>query len=307
MKGAICHQSVLVAPVRAASHDRASAGRVSHRRRSPISGRGRDRTGIQRRRRQRVHAASTSATDRSSRRALGTNPALTISALAEHIAQGATRNPMLRNAAGRPTNGPAGSTASVPGSNMPRECADGCGWTIGRRAFEILLHMSAENIDELLDRPSTTTSRRSASRIRTELPVDERHWTITEGTLNVLDGRSATVDTKLLVYRLKLTNGGRSHALAPRPQDREHEYAAAASMAGAHASSFVLYARRSPLSRARASQLDVCGLVEACDRVRAMRTPSSARRPTARRSPSSAPACREARRRRDSTRPAACE
>jgi cholesterol oxidase len=193
---------------------------------------------------------------------LGTNPALTISALAEHIAQTASSDPLLLNAPVRAAR-PGRIDRSVPGLAYG-ERLRGQMWLDDRRTrVELRLRISAENIDELLTSPDHTT--RIVGTMRTGLADDDRTWTITEGTLNVHVDDPLRVDTKLLVYRLKLTNRRhrelwlRGHKTINLQTLRRHPWLAVSRVP------FVLY-RDKPAEPQQGIALDVCRLVEKSDR-----------------------------------------
>ena len=135
---------------------------------------------------------------------LGTNPALTISALAEHIVQGATRDPML----GTLPPPSAKATRINPAVAGLKYAERVRGWLYldkGGTPFEIILHMSAENVEDLVNARDHLVRLVGVAH-SPGLPVGQRHWTISNGTLNVLIDDPRTVDTKLLVYRFTMTN-----------------------------------------------------------------------------------------------------
>jgi cholesterol oxidase len=137
-------------------------------------------------------------------RALGTNPALTISALAERIAN---------NAAAR---GFAAPTSPIP---QPRrvdrtmkgiryaERLRGHVWKADRDTrFELVLRISAEDLDRLISDPAHEKRVIGIAHAPDEKVAGERRWTVTDGTLNVLLDDPRHVDTRLLVYQLTLTS-----------------------------------------------------------------------------------------------------
>jgi hypothetical protein len=91
---------------------------------------------------------------------------------------------------------------------------------------ELFLHMSADNLEEVLSHAAHEVKIVGVAQMP-ELEGVHRRFTITDGTLNVAITDDRRVDTKLLVYRLKLvpTGAGGSPAkdektaLAARPQD----------------------------------------------------------------------------------------
>jgi cholesterol oxidase len=193
--------------------------------------------------------------------ALGTNPALTISALAEHIARTATTNVLLRDAPAADAR-PVRIDRSVPGIEYA-ERLRGRMWLDNRAArVELLLRISTENVHDFLE--SSDHSTRVIGSVRTDLPGDDRHWTVTEGTLNVLVDDLLRVDTQLLVYRLKLTNRGnrtlwlRGHKTVNLETLRRHPVQTLTRVP------FVLYAEK-PAEPAQGVAADTCRLVEAWD------------------------------------------
>jgi cholesterol oxidase len=129
--------------------------------------------------------------------ALGVNPALTISALAERVAANAPA-PLPAFAAPKPR----AIDPTVPGIRYAERLR---GWlTLDGKAtaLEMVLHISAEDVETLLTNKEHQAQVVGVA-VTPALPVP--HWTISGGTLNVLIEDPSQVDTTLLVYRLQLT------------------------------------------------------------------------------------------------------
>ncbi len=137
--------------------------------------------------------------------ALGTNPALTIAALAERIARDAAgQMAPLMTPEDAPPKPPGRITPSVPGIRYA-ERLTGQMWLNGiDTRVELILHISAESIEDLIKRPGHEASIVGVVRAR-DLDADRRQFTVSDGTFNVLVDDPRCVDTKLIVYRLKLT------------------------------------------------------------------------------------------------------
>lgn len=213
---------------------------------------------------------------------LGTNPALTISALAEHIAACATKSPRLEA-----PHSPAAEVSRVNPTVAGIKYAERLRGTLhhrnGQSRFEIVLHMSAESIDELITRRDHQLRLVGVAR-SPDLPW-ARRWTISDGTLNVLTDDPRTVDTKLLIYRLVLTSEATGRRLWLRGHKRinyrtlrRHPWLALTRVP------FVVYdsdpdrsvdavdATCPPPGVAAGPNLEVLGTVEAWDRIRDPKT-----------------------------------
>lgn len=134
---------------------------------------------------------------------LGTNPALTISALAEHIAAGATRNPLLVPAPSPPAASPGTINRPAAGLYYAERLSGRLQLGMQSTRFKVVLHLSSENVDKLL-----TSSQHQLQIVGVAFTPDleQKQWTVSEGSLSVLVDDPRAVDTKLLVYRLKLTD-----------------------------------------------------------------------------------------------------
>lgn len=133
--------------------------------------------------------------------ALGANPALTIAALAERI---------VGNAAARAdalpktdSKEPGRITPSVPGLRYAERLRGWAEYPDERVRIELVLHISAESVDDLIDKPEHQACIIGVARIRTA--HEDRHYTVTEGILNVCVEDPRTVDTRLMSYRMRLT------------------------------------------------------------------------------------------------------
>ena len=144
--------------------------------------------------------------------ALGVNPALTISALAERIAAKAT--PPVTSVASEPER----IDPTVPGIRYAERLR---GWLEldGRTTtLEMVLHISAEDVDKLVTEqqhePQEKQHEAQVVGVATTPGLPVSRWMISSGTLNVLIEDETQADTTLLVYRLLLTApDGRSFRL----------------------------------------------------------------------------------------------
>jgi cholesterol oxidase len=183
--------------------------------------------------------------------ALGTNPALTIAALAERIAKGAP----LPASLGSDVSAPSRVDASVTGIEYAERLRGWLRLDGQPTRLQLVLHISAPSVDDLIgrrrdggteksakrpappgrtdesretpeteaardrrsattagpaDRPGSDADRHQASVIGVawtpDLDGERRRWTVSQGTLNVLVHDPRLVDTRLLVYHLKLTS-----------------------------------------------------------------------------------------------------
>lgn len=144
--------------------------------------------------------------------AIGRNPALTIAALAERIAQRFILRPSLPP----PTASP---DADVPGDAVAASASETSGepsiryaerltGTIafngsGQEHFEVVLHISADSVEALIE------DRRHEARIVGVARIGPREagreWMLSNSWMNVLASDPRRPDTRLLVYRLQLT------------------------------------------------------------------------------------------------------
>ena len=133
---------------------------------------------------------------------LGTNPSLTITALAERIARAATtpRDVDLERVPSARTDGTAVGIAYAERLR---------GWaTIEGRStrLELNLHISAESLANLIDdRGDAPRHEARVIGVAKTPELANRRWTISHGSLHVFVKDPRAVDTRLLVYRLKLT------------------------------------------------------------------------------------------------------
>ena len=133
---------------------------------------------------------------------LGTNPSLTITALAERIASKAA----MPTRANIEPERPARTDVSKVGIEYAERLR---GWAeiegVATR-LELNLHISAESLDDLID-DRTDAPRHEAQVIGVaKTPgLNTKRWTISHGSLHVFVKDPRAVDTRLLVYRLKLT------------------------------------------------------------------------------------------------------
>jgi cholesterol oxidase len=130
---------------------------------------------------------------------LGVNPALTITALAERVAAEAP----ARTSTVAPPASPRVDTSTM-GLRYAERLR---GWVQVQRQtsrLELVLHISAESVEQLLKNPAHEARIVGVARAHT-LSATPR-FTITESTLNVFQNDPRHVDTKLLTYRLKLTS-----------------------------------------------------------------------------------------------------
>lgn len=133
---------------------------------------------------------------------LGTNPALTISALAEHIAAGAMKSPLLNPAPAPPAHAPGRISRSTPGIHYAERLRGRLTFATHETRFTLVLHQSSENVEALIQSPDHKVD---IVGVAFTPDLAEPRWTVSEGSLQILIDDPRTVDTRLLVYRLKLT------------------------------------------------------------------------------------------------------
>ena len=132
--------------------------------------------------------------------ALGTNPALTISALAHRIATQAPV-PTLRFPLPR---APEPIDPATPGIRYAERLRGRLTLDGQTTRLQLVLHISAEDLEGLL-KPGGLHQARIVGMARTpDLPIVR--WTISNSTLNVLIDDPRKVDTTLLLYQLRLTS-----------------------------------------------------------------------------------------------------
>jgi cholesterol oxidase len=129
---------------------------------------------------------------------LGVNPALTIAALAERIASGAA----LPN-----SDAPAQRAGRVdparPGIHYGERLRGVLHLDGAATRLELVLHISAESVADLLETASHEARIVGVARTPS---LRNRRWTISDGTLNVMVDDPRRADSRLMVYRLKLTS-----------------------------------------------------------------------------------------------------
>jgi cholesterol oxidase len=193
---------------------------------------------------------------------LGTNPSLTISALAERIVETAASHPGLLTA--RPIRRrPGRIMRSIPGIQYAERLRGPLTLDGKQTRAQLTLHLSASSVDEVI------TEEQHRVRVigiaeTPDLDSDFRRWTVS-GTLNILIDDPRTVDTKLLVYRLTLTgpNGRtvwlRGHKTVNLETLRRRPWLALTRVP------FVILDTE-PHDRRRDVELDIYGKVETWDR-----------------------------------------
>src|SRR5688572_15996477 len=137
-------------------------------------------------------------------RALGTNPALTIAALAERIARRAAARGVA--APTSPIPRPSRVDRSIRGIRYAERLRGQVWKSDSRTRFELVLQLSAEDLEALITHPDHAKRVIGVAHAPDEKNAGERRWTITEGTLNVLRDDPRHVDTRLLIYQLTLTS-----------------------------------------------------------------------------------------------------
>lgn len=133
--------------------------------------------------------------------ALGANPALTIAALADRIAE----NVVLPLSAATDEPKPRSVPHQIPGQLGVRYAERLTGWcrdSAGREtSLTLTLHLSAQDVSRVIQDRMHEVSIVGAAETRT---WTQKRWTITNGTLNVLVEDPRRPDTRLMVYRLWL-------------------------------------------------------------------------------------------------------
>jgi cholesterol oxidase len=137
-------------------------------------------------------------------RALGTNPALTIAALAERIARRAVARGVAEPAS--PIPQPSRVDRTIRGIRYAERLRGKVWKADSTTRFELVLQLSAEDLDWLITHPDHQKRVIGVAHAPDEKSAGERRWTITQGTLNVLLDDPRHVDTRLLVYQLTLTS-----------------------------------------------------------------------------------------------------
>jgi cholesterol oxidase len=137
---------------------------------------------------------------------LGTNPSLTIAALAQRIAVRAAKIIVPakgdRDDAGDIT--PRRTDSGVVGLRYAERLKGSMRLRGHDTRVELFLHISADSVEQLLSHAAHEA--KIVGVVHTpDLGNGHRRFTISEGTLNVAITDNRRVDTKLLVYRLKLT------------------------------------------------------------------------------------------------------
>jgi cholesterol oxidase len=136
-------------------------------------------------------------------RALGINPALTISALAERIARKAAARGMP--GVTFPIPPPSRVDRSVPGLRYA-ERIRGRTWANGtERRLELVLQISIDDIKQFFESANHEARIIGVAHVPDADKPSEQRWTVSDGTLRVLVDDPRHVETKLLAYQLKLT------------------------------------------------------------------------------------------------------
>ena len=196
---------------------------------------------------------------------LGTNPSLTISALAEHISRHARSSKLLAQAPA-PLGARLRVTRSVPGIQYAERTRGRMRLNGRDTRIQVILQISAESVDELIN-DKDHRARVVGVAETPDLSRDRRHWTISEGTLHVLVDDPRRIDTKLLVYRLTLTARDgkkiwlRGHKTVNLATLRRHPWLTLTQVP------FVILEPKDDHAR-RLTPLDITELVEAWDRTR---------------------------------------
>ncbi len=139
---------------------------------------------------------------------LGTNPSLTIAALAQRIAEQAVLE-IPKAPAVPPTTGEERPTArrtdpGIVGLRYAERLRGSMRLNGSDASVELFLHMSIEDLEQQQNSPAQRVEVIGVAGMP-DLRHATRRFTISKGTLNVLVDDDRQVDTKLLVYRLKLT------------------------------------------------------------------------------------------------------
>lgn len=151
--------------------------------------------------------------------ALGTNPALTIAALAERIADRAAGCIRTLTAGAWTTQlAPERVRPSVPGIHYAERLRgritlkDPASLKERVSRFTMVLHISAENLPELIREPGPPDFRPTAHQASIVgvltapgLPEGQRQFTVSNGAFNVMVDDWTRVDSKLIKYNLTLT------------------------------------------------------------------------------------------------------
>ncbi len=199
-------------------------------------------------------------------RPLGVNPSLTIGALSERIATRAADawEHKLRS----PARKIHGVMPTIPALRYAERLrgrlwlSRGDGSALYNTRFELVLHISAEDIDKLLSDPRHEASIIGVCRTP-ELPAGRRRWRVSRGRLNVLVDDPSQVETKLLIYRLRLTGESgdvlwlRGHKTVNYETLKRHPWLTLTRLP------FVIYGGRPPHTNARLSREPYAG----CERV----------------------------------------
>lgn len=193
---------------------------------------------------------------------LGTNPALTISALAEHIAAGAAQSDRLNPLPVDPPATPGKISDSTPGIHYAERLTGHLAFAQHETRFRLVLHLSSEDIQRLLESDEHEVK---IVGVAFTPGLVEKRWNVSEGTLHVLIDDPRSVDTKLLVYRLTLTasNGDklwlRGHKVVNPHTLKGNIWRTVTRVP------FVVFGER-PVEPATGVAVDVCNVVEHWDR-----------------------------------------
>lgn len=201
---------------------------------------------------------------------LGTNPALTISALAEHIAARATTSTRLSHAPAPSTGAPGKIHRATPGIHYAERLRGRLRLAGRETRFKLVLHLSSEDVEALV---TSTEHKVQIVGIAFTPDLDERRWAVSEGSLNILLDDPRTVDTKLLVYRLTLTGSDgrqlflRGHKVVSHATLKRNLWRTVTRVP------FVIYGER-PREPEHGASIDVCAFVEKWDRQGVLEAPA---------------------------------
>ena len=193
---------------------------------------------------------------------LGTNPALTISSLAERISAGATASRLLNPPPAPPTSKPGTVSRRTPGIHYAERLHGRLQFKTHETRFKVVLHLSAEDIEDLLESPE---HRVRVVGVAFTPDLTEQQWTVSEGSLRVLVDDPRSVDTKLLAYRLMLTSASGKklwlcgHKVVNPATLRRNAWRVLTRVP------FVVYDQRPDESKTGVA-LDVCEAIDAWDR-----------------------------------------
>ena len=149
---------------------------------------------------------------------LGTNPSLTIAAIAQRIAERAEQTIPSGDGARRELEhervAPGRTDSTVVGLRYAERLRGSMRLDGRDTRVELFLHMSVEDLKK--EQRRQRASVRVIGTLRApDLDEGRREFVISDGILNVMIDDQRCVDTKLLVYQLKLTPTGKLDTAAP--------------------------------------------------------------------------------------------